>query len=155
MLRVFRYARLLGVGVLGVTLLSGCVANNPAASNTALAVDSSATNCAVSANEAPAGSIRFSVTNSGDQVTEFYLLAADGLRIVGEAENIGPGLSRDLVVQLDAGSYFTACKPGMGGDSVGKAEFTATKADAAATVDVNRAAQIDTANSDHASSVTN
>ena len=147
---VLRSVRLLGVGVLGVTLLSGCVANNPAASHTALTVDSSATNCAVSANEAPAGSIRFSITNSGDQVTEFYLLADDGRRIVGEAENIGPGLSRDLVVQLDAGRYFTACKPGMAGDDVGKAEFTATKTDAAATVDVERAAQIDSANSDYA-----
>ena len=147
---VLRSVRLLGVGVLGVTLLSGCVANNPAASHTALTVDSSATNCAVSANEAPAGSIRFSITNSGDQVTEFYLLADDGRRIVGEAENIGPGLSRDLVVQLDAGRYFTACKPGMAGDGVGKAEFTATKTDAAATVDVERAAQIDSANSDYA-----
>ncbi|TFD90359.1 iron uptake system protein EfeO [Cryobacterium serini] len=152
--RVLRSARLLGVGVLGVSLLSGCVANDPAALHTALTVDSSATECAISANEAPAGSIRFSITNSGDQVTEFYLLADDGLRIVGEAENIGPGLSRDLVVQLDAGNYFTACKPGMTGDGVGKAEFTATKTDAAAAaVDVDLAAQIDTANSDYASYV--
>ncbi|WP_104089284.1 iron uptake system protein EfeO [Cryobacterium sp. N19] len=151
--RVLRSASLLGLGVLGIGLLSGCVANNPAATHTALTVDSSATDCAVSANEAPAGSIRFSVTNSGDQVTEFYLLAKDGLRIVGEAENIGPGLSRDLVVQLDAGSYFTACKPGMTGDGVGKAEFTATKTDAAATVDVDLAAQIVTANTNYGSYV--
>ncbi|TFD68836.1 iron uptake system protein EfeO [Cryobacterium ruanii] len=151
--RVLRYARLLGVGVLGVSLLSGCVANNQAASHTAITVDSSAADCAISANEAPAGSIRFTVTNSGDQVTEFYLLADDGLRIVGEAENIGPGLSRDLVVQLDAGSYFTACKPGMTGDGVGKAEFTATKTDAAATMDVDLAAQIDTANTSYSSYV--
>lgn len=144
---VSRSARLLGVGVLGISLLSGCVANNPAASHTALTVDSSATECVVSANEAPAGSIRFSVTNSGDQVTEFYLLAEDGLRIVGEAENIGPGLNRDLVVQLAAGSYYTACKPGMTGDGIGKAEFTATKTDTAATVDVDRAVQLDEANS--------
>jgi iron uptake system component EfeO len=88
-------------------------------------------------------------------VTEFYLLADDCLRIVGEAENIGPGLGRDLVVQLDAGSYFTACKPGMAGDSVGTAEFTATETDAAATANVDRAAQIDTANSDYASYISN
>ncbi|MBG6212964.1 iron uptake system component EfeO [Cryobacterium sp. CAN_C3] len=141
--RAFRSACVLGTSLLGVTLLSGCVANNPAATHAALTVESSQSECAVSTNEAPAGSIRFSVTNSGDQVTEFYLLAADGLRIVGEAENIGPGLRRDLVVQLDAGSYFTACKPGMSGDGVGKAEFTATKTDAAATVNVDLAAQID------------
>ncbi|TFD73829.1 iron uptake system protein EfeO [Cryobacterium gelidum] len=156
--RAFRSTSLLGVSllsasVLGVGLLTGCVANDPAATHTAFTVDSSQTACAVSANEAPAGSIRFTVTNSGDQVTEFYLLAADGKRIVGEAENIGPGLSRDLVVQLDAGSYFTACKPGMSGDGVGKAEFTATKTDAAATLNVDLAAQIDTANSNYASYV--
>ncbi|MDJ0350163.1 iron uptake system protein EfeO [Cryobacterium sp. PH29-G1] len=151
--RVIRSASLLGVGLLGVSVLSGCVANNPTSTHTALTVDSSQTECAVSANEAPAGSIRFTVTNSGDQVTEFYLLAEDGLRIVGEAENIGPGLSRDLVVQLAAGNYFTACKPGMTGDGVGKAEFTATESDAAATVDVDLAAQIDTANTNYASYV--
>ena len=51
-------------------------------------------------------------------MTEFYLLAEDGLRIVGEIENIGPGLSRDLVVNAAPGSYFTACKPGMIGDGI-------------------------------------
>ena len=45
----------------------------------------------------------FTVTNTGDEVTEFYLLAEDGLRIVGEVENIGPGLTRDLVVQAAPG----------------------------------------------------
>lgn len=154
MSRVIRSAGLLGVSLLGVSVLSGCVANDSTATHAALTVDSSQTECAVSANEAPAGSIRFTITNSGDQVTEFYLLAEDGLRIVGEAENIGPGLSRDLVVQLAAGGYFTACKPGMTGDGVGKAEFTATKSDAAAaTVDVDLAAQIDTANTNYASYV--
>ena len=37
------------------------------------------------------------------EVTEFYFYAADGLRIVGEIENVGPGLSRDLVVRAAAG----------------------------------------------------
>ena len=36
-------------------------------------------------------------------MTEFYLLAEDGLRIVGEVENIGPGLNRALVVAAPAG----------------------------------------------------
>jgi iron uptake system component EfeO len=34
----------------------------------------------------------------GTQVTEFYLLGEDGLRIVAEVENVGPQLSRQLVV---------------------------------------------------------
>ena len=55
-------------------------------------------------------------------MTEFYLLAEDGLRIIGEIENIGPGLSRDLVLRAGPGSYFTACKPGMVGDGI-RAQF--------------------------------
>jgi iron uptake system component EfeO len=108
-------------------VLSGCVANNqPSADATSLTVDSSASDCAVSAAKAPSGNISFAITNSGDQVTEFYLLADDGLRIVGEVENIGPGISRDLVVQAAPGDYFTVCKPGMIGDGLGKAAFTVT-----------------------------
>jgi len=111
-------------------VLSGCVANNPAASDdadaTALTVDSSASDCAISASEAPSGNVSFSIENTGDQVTEFYLLADDELRIIGEVENIGPGISRDLVVQVKPGDYYTVCKPGMVGDGIGKAAFTVT-----------------------------
>jgi iron uptake system component EfeO len=74
--------------------------------------------CGVSAATAPSGNLSFRVQNQGTKVTEFYLLAQDGLRIVGEVENIGPGLSRDLVVTTPPGSYFTACKPGMVGDGI-------------------------------------
>ena len=56
--------------------------------------------------------------NTGDEVTEFYLLGADGVRIVGEVENIGPGVTRDLVVQAAPGAYLAACKPGMVGDGI-------------------------------------
>ena len=77
----------------------------------------------MSAATAPSGNLRFSVTNTGSKVNEFYLLAEDGLRIVGEVENIGPGLTRDLVLQAAPGKYFTACKPGMVGDGI-RAEFT-------------------------------
>ncbi len=56
--------------------------------------------------------------NTGSQVTEFYVLAEDGLQILSEVENIGPGLARDLVVQVGPGSYEVACKPGMVGDGI-------------------------------------
>jgi iron uptake system component EfeO len=59
-------------------------------------------------------------------VTEFYLLASDGLRIVGEVENIAPGASRTLTVVAQPGDYFTLCKPGMVGDGVGRTGFTVT-----------------------------
>ena len=48
------------------------------------------------------------------QVTEFYLLGEDGLRIVGEVENIGPGLTRDLVVQAAPGHLLHGLQAGHG-----------------------------------------
>ena len=38
--------------------------------------------------------------------------------MMGEVENITPGLSRELRVELPAGTYQTACKPGMIGDGI-------------------------------------
>ncbi|WP_291044741.1 iron uptake system protein EfeO [Herbiconiux sp.] len=107
--------------------LAGCVPNSPAGGDTAaITVDSTTDDCVVSATTATSGTLTFNVTNSGDQVTEFSLLADDGLRIVGEVENVGPGISRDLVVQAQPGDYFTVCKPGMVGDGVGRASFSVT-----------------------------
>ena len=142
------------VSAVGLLTLTGCVANAPAGSDRAsVTVDSSTDACAVSAQETPAGNLSFSITNTGDQVTEFYLLADDGLRIVGEAENIGPGLTRDLVVQLSEGEYVTACKPGMTGDGIGKAGFTVTASDQSVVVDEDLEARIETANVNYASYV--
>ena len=62
------------------------------------------------------------------EVTEFYLLGEDGLRIVGEVENIGPSLDRQLVVTAPEGNYVTACKPGMKGEGI-RADFTVTASD--------------------------
>ncbi len=84
----------------------------------ALSVEATDTACTLSAPTAPSGNLTFSVTNAGTKVNEFYLMAEEGQRIVGEVENIGPGLSRDLVVQAEPGNYFTVCKPGMVGDGI-------------------------------------
>ena len=109
-----------------VLALSGCVAKADAAAGGALAVTSTADDCAVSASTAPSGTVAFDIANKSDQVTEFYLLASDGLRIVGEVENVAPGASRTLTVVAQPGDYFTLCKPGMVGDGVGKKSFTVT-----------------------------
>ena len=74
------------------------------------------TACDVSTAEVPSGNVVFKVSNDGPSVTEFYLYAEDGTSIVGEVENVGPGLSRDLVVRAEPGSYVTSCVPGMSGD---------------------------------------
>ncbi|MCT2087374.1 EfeM/EfeO family lipoprotein [Microbacterium enclense] len=107
-----------------VLVLSGCVAKTDAAAGGTLTVTSTADGCEVSAATATSGTLAFDVVNDGDQVTEFYLLASDGLRIVGEVENIAPGASRSLTVTAQPGDYFTLCKPGMVGEGVGRAPFS-------------------------------
>lgn len=123
--------------LVALPLLAACTQNadtgsaggsGDAADPRALTVDSSADSCTLSATEAPAGTLTFDVTNSGDQVTEFYLLGDDGLRIVAEVENIGPSISRALTVNAPAGTYVTACKPGMAGEGI-RGEFTVTASD--------------------------
>src|SRR5919205_754930 len=63
------------------------------------------------------GSLAACSTDGGNKVTEFYVYAP-GDRVMGEVENIAPGLSRQLHVELPAGSYETACKPGMIGKGI-------------------------------------
>jgi iron uptake system component EfeO len=101
--------------------------NEPSASggNGTVNVESSADDCALTSKKAPSGNVVFKVKNTGSEVTEFYFYAEDGLRIVGEIENVGPGLSRDLVVRAAPGTYITACKPGMTGKGI-RSEFTVT-----------------------------
>ena len=120
-------SRILGaVGAVGLSLvvLAGCVAKTDLAASDALTVNATDDACEVSAATAKSGTLAFDVTNAGTDVTEFYLLADDGLRIVGEAENIAPGASRTLTVVAQPGEYFTVCKPGLTGDGVGRSAFT-------------------------------
>jgi iron uptake system component EfeO len=119
--------RVAAVAALAGLALTGCVANAGSGTDASrsLTVASSADACDVSATTAPSGPLTFSVTNTGSSVTEFYLLAEDRLRVLSEVENIGPGLTRDLVVHVAPGTYFTACKPGMVGDGI-QAAFTVT-----------------------------
>lgn len=90
-----------------------------------IAVASTDTGCELASTSAPAGSVTFEVTNDGSEATEFYVYEADGTTIVGEVEGIGPGLTRDLTVTLERGSYVTACKPGERGDGI-RAPFQVT-----------------------------
>ncbi|MGI5503060.1 iron uptake system protein EfeO [Lentzea sp. CA-135723] len=90
-----------------------------------IAVEASDDACKVAKTEAATGNVTFEVTNKGTKVTEFYLYA-EGDRILGEVENIGPGLSRKLIVEVtESGKLQTACKPGMKGDGI-RGDFTVT-----------------------------
>ena len=118
----------------------------------ALTVESSDDACEISATEAPAGTLTFDVTNTGSQVTEFYLLGEDGLRIVAEVENIGPALNRELTVNAPAGSYVTACKPGMKGEGI-RADFTVTESEDEPEVNADDQALVDQALANYAAYV--
>ncbi|GAA4379592.1 iron uptake system protein EfeO [Paeniglutamicibacter cryotolerans] len=119
--------------------LTGCTENTPESSGDgSVQITSTADACDVSTATAPGGTVKFQIKNAGTQVTEFYLLAEDGLRIVGEVENIGPGLSRDLIVIAPEGKYITACKPGMIGEGI-RADFALTAAPAGQAVSADRA----------------
>jgi iron uptake system component EfeO len=95
-----------------------------------IAVNATDTECKVARADSSAGSVHFAVTNNGSKVTEFYVYA-EGDRVMGEVENIAPGVTRELLVDLEAGSYQTACKPGMSGKGL-RNVFTVTGAKKAA-----------------------
>ncbi|MFI6512266.1 iron uptake system protein EfeO [Streptosporangium sp. NPDC050855] len=115
-------------GVLALAGLTAC-ASDPApgagtsaasaapAAGGPVAVAASDTECKVAVTEVPAGTSTFAVTNGGTKVTEFYVYAA-GDRVMGEVENIVPGLTREVIIELPPGTYQTACKPGMIGKGV-------------------------------------
>jgi iron uptake system component EfeO len=116
----------LGVLALATLSLTACASSDSSGSGapTVKATDSS---CKVSVSKLKAGPTTFKVTNGGSRVTEFYVYAA-GDRIMGEVENIGPGLTRNLVVDLPKGKYQGACKPGMVGDGIRQALTVTGKA---------------------------
>src|SRR6478752_2926484 len=65
-----------------------------------------------------AGPNTFKVTNSGSgDVSEFEILS--GNRIIGEVENVAPGLNKDFSLTLKPGNYATKC-PGGSKHSTGK-----------------------------------
>lgn len=111
-------------GAVALATLSACT-STASSDGESIAVDSGDDSCVIAAAEAPSGIVQFTVTNSGSDVTEFYVLAEDGMQILSEVENIGPELSRDLVVQLAPGNVVLACKPGMVGDGI-RSEFIVT-----------------------------
>jgi len=141
-MRTPRIAALAAAGVLSAAL-AGCGGDDAGdagatAAGGPIKVQASDTSCEVARSSADAGTSVFSVTNGGNKVTEFYVYAP-GDRVMGEVENIAPGLSRELHVELPAGSYETACKPGMIGKGI-RAAFTVSGSSAPLTEDAALAA---------------
>ncbi|GAA4906094.1 iron uptake system component EfeO [Nonomuraea thailandensis] len=114
----------LTAGALALAALTACAAETPAPGGSAaarkpdkVAVAASDTECEVAVSEVAAGTSTFAITNGGSKVTEFYVYAP-GDRVMAEVENIVPGLTRELIAELPAGTYETACKPGMVGKGI-------------------------------------
>lgn len=101
--------------------LTGCADEKPAAApgdtSGPVSVKATDSECSLSRTDVKSGTSTFSVANGGSKVTEFYVYA-EGDRVMGEVENIGPGLKRDLIVELPTGKYQAVCKPGMIGDGI-------------------------------------
>ncbi len=66
-----------------------------------------------------------------------------GDRIVGEQENIGPATKRTMIVDLPAGAYQVACKPGMVGNGNRTALTITGAAAATAALDPNLSGAVD------------
>jgi iron uptake system component EfeO len=111
------------VGILSTVIvlgLSGCADEDIAP--TPIAVNSSDSACDVMPTQAPAGPVVFSVQNGASRTMDFALLG-NGAEIVGKLENLEPGASRDLVVDIQQGTYVTSCS--AADTQPMRAEFTA------------------------------
>jgi iron uptake system component EfeO len=99
-----------------VAVLAGCSSSSSssatASSDTSSAVKISLTpaGCQPSPAKIAAGAVDFTVTNSGaGAVSEAELRTADRSKILGEQENLTPGLSGGFSLSLAAGKYVINC----------------------------------------------
>ena len=115
----------LAVAVVTAGLLAACSSGSgdQAAQGAEVSLPLSDAGCAPQPASVPAGPVSFTVTNSGSaKVTEGEIQKDS--RIVGEKENITPGLSGDFSLRLDPGNYTVYC-PGAAQDT---AQLTVTGA---------------------------
>jgi uncharacterized cupredoxin-like copper-binding protein len=112
-----RAPALIAAALLVVPALAACSGS----SGPSVKVTAGDSSCAVAKTSLAPGKTTFAVHNSGSKVTEVYVYAKSGsgfTKTVEEAENIGPGTSRNLTADLSAGTYEVACKPGMTGNGI-------------------------------------
>ena len=125
---------LLGSAALGLTACTSTAADQAAGGSGPVTVAAGDSTCEVSRTDLAPGTNVLSITNEGATTTEVYLYA-EGDRVVAEKEDIAPGLSYDLTVQVQPGRYTVACKPGQVGDGIRTPVTVAAAAGAAPTSD--------------------
>jgi len=116
--------------------------------HTANVTITSADGCKLDRSEFDAGPITFKITNKdATAVSEVELLS--GQRIVGEKENLPPGIPGEFAVKVSAGTYTVYCP----GAKTEKQPITVTGA-ADSTTDASTAALLKTATDNYAGYVT-
>jgi iron uptake system component EfeO len=128
---------LLGAAVSGGLLVAG-LAVPAGATSTTVKVEINDDGCPAKITT-KAGPTTFKVSNTGSgDVSEFEVLSGD--RILGEKENIAPGLNGEFSLTLKAGNYTTYCPGGSRdkGKLVVKGAATKLSADGKAAVDQYR-----------------
>jgi FTR1 family protein len=112
--------------LIAVAALSGCGSSSAKSGDGAsktVAIKLVKTGCSPSKLTLPAGSTKFEIENvDAAAVDEFEIL--DGAKVVGEAENIPPGLTKSLSVTLKQGTFVLWCPGGTENDGKGTLEVT-------------------------------
>jgi uncharacterized cupredoxin-like copper-binding protein len=126
------------VALVGGLVFGACSDSSGGSNVVVKAGDSS---CEPAKTDLAAGKTTFTAKNEGSDVTELYVLAA-GDQIKGEVENVAPGTSRDLTVDLAAGDYTLQCKPGQKGDGI-RTKITVSGAGGSAAATTGREVVID------------
>jgi iron uptake system component EfeO len=84
--------------------------------------------CAPTPASVPAGSVEFQVSNKdADAVTEAELRTHDGSHILGEQENLTPGLDGGFTVSIQPGTYKISCPGAKDASADLKVTGTSTK----------------------------
>lgn len=133
---------LLAAVALGVPtlLVAACTSD---ASGNAVEVTGTDDACTIASTEVTAGSIEFDFTNQASKTNELYILRENG-DVVGEVENVTPGITRTLTADLSAGEYQVKCKPGMAGKGFTD-DFTVTGSGGTKTATPDRTITFDAA----------
>ena len=111
----------LAAPIVALLALSAC-STESADSTVAVTVTDDA--CEIDSDIVDAGKVDFEFVNESNDVSELYVLKANG-DTLGEVENVTTGTSRTLTVDLVAGDYLVRCKPGQTGDGF-ESTFTVT-----------------------------
>jgi iron uptake system component EfeO len=82
-----------------------------------ITVSATDSRCTPNVTSVKAGRVWFKLRNGGTKVNELYLENSGGDPLI-EVEFVDPGKGGAFAWTVKAGSYFVACKPGMGDEKL-------------------------------------